>query len=88
MFIITCKLLLRQCNDRMMYWPQVTMQRYGQKAELDNRWVVPYNATALLLFNCHINVEVTTSIKCIKYLTMYIEKGPDMIEVCTGWCCT
>ncbi|KAJ9557184.1 hypothetical protein OSB04_011798 [Centaurea solstitialis] len=25
---------------------------------LDNRWVVPYNPKLLMMFNCHINVEV------------------------------
>ena len=63
---------------------QVTVERYGHPAtDLDNQWVVPYNPTALLLFNCHINVEVTASISSVKYLTMYLDKGPDMIEVST-----
>jgi hypothetical protein len=61
---------------------QVSVKRYGQASvDLDNAWVVPYNPTALLRFNCHINVEVTTTISVIKYLTTYLEKGPDMIEV-------
>ena len=34
----------------------------------DNRWVVPYNRELLLTFRCHINVEVCTSIKAVKYL--------------------
>nr|GEU96586.1 ATP-dependent DNA helicase PIF1 [Tanacetum cinerariifolium] len=29
-----------------------------QNNVLDNRWVVPYNPKLLMLFNCHINVEV------------------------------
>ncbi|KAI7727414.1 hypothetical protein M8C21_025563, partial [Ambrosia artemisiifolia] len=44
---------------------------------LDNRWVVPYNPTLLMLFNCHINVEICSSIKSVKYLFKYIYKGHD-----------
>uniref|UniRef100_A0A453GBK2 Helitron helicase-like domain-containing protein n=1 Tax=Aegilops tauschii subsp. strangulata TaxID=200361 RepID=A0A453GBK2_AEGTS len=40
---------------------------------LDNRWVVPYNPYLLRMFNCHINVEVCSSIKAVKY----IYKGHD-----------
>ena len=38
----------------------------------DNQYVVPYNNTLLKLFNCHINVEVVSSIKSVKYLYKYI----------------
>ncbi|XP_073363372.1 uncharacterized protein [Aegilops tauschii subsp. strangulata] len=44
---------------------------------LDNRWVVPYNPYLLRMFNCHINVEVCSSIKAIKYIYKYIYKGHD-----------
>ncbi|XP_020186773.3 uncharacterized protein [Aegilops tauschii subsp. strangulata] len=44
---------------------------------LDNRWVVPYNPYLLRMFNCHINVEVCSSIKAGKYLYKYIYKGHD-----------
>jgi len=43
----------------------------------DNRWVVPYNPHLLKRFRCHINVEVCSSIKAIKYLYKYTYKGPD-----------
>ncbi|XP_051220245.1 uncharacterized protein [Lolium perenne] len=46
-------------------------------AELDNRWVVPYNPGLLMLYNCHINVEACSSIKAVKYLFKYIYKGHD-----------
>ncbi|XP_035843868.1 uncharacterized protein LOC118490374 [Helianthus annuus] len=44
---------------------------------LDNRWVVPYNPRLLMMFNCHINVEVCSSIKSVKYLFKYVYKGHD-----------
>ena len=43
----------------------------------DNRWVVPYNKILLKTLKCHINVEVCTSIKAVKYLYKYTYKGPD-----------
>lgn len=46
-------------------------------AELDNRWVVPYNPGLLMRYNCHINVEACSSIKACKYLFKYVYKGHD-----------
>ncbi|XP_062230350.1 uncharacterized protein LOC133928088 [Phragmites australis] len=46
-------------------------------AVLDNRWVVPYNPTLVMRYNCHINVEVCSSIKAVKYLYKYVYKGHD-----------
>ena len=48
---------------------------------LDNRWVVPYNPYLLRRYNCHINVEVCSSIKAVKYLFKYIYKGHDRASV-------
>jgi hypothetical protein len=48
-----------------------------RNAKLDNRWVVPFNPSLLLLYNCHINVEICSSIKAVKYLYKYIYKGPN-----------
>ncbi|KAL0018449.1 hypothetical protein WJX77_011797 [Trebouxia sp. C0004] len=39
-----------------------------QNAKLFNDMVVPYNPALLLKFNCHINVEVVSTIKAIKHL--------------------
>ena len=44
---------------------------------LDNRWVVPYNPKLLMMLNCHINVEASSSITSVKYLFKYIYKGHD-----------
>ncbi|KAI3764815.1 hypothetical protein L2E82_14832 [Cichorium intybus] len=48
-----------------------------RKTNLDNRWVAPYNPKLLMMFNCHINVEVCSSIKSVKYLFKYVYKGHD-----------
>nr|XP_016498695.1 PREDICTED: uncharacterized protein LOC107817404 isoform X1 [Nicotiana tabacum]XP_016498696.1 PREDICTED: uncharacterized protein LOC107817404 isoform X1 [Nicotiana tabacum]XP_016498698.1 PREDICTED: uncharacterized protein LOC107817404 isoform X1 [Nicotiana tabacum]XP_016498699.1 PREDICTED: uncharacterized protein LOC107817404 isoform X1 [Nicotiana tabacum]XP_016498700.1 PREDICTED: uncharacterized protein LOC107817404 isoform X1 [Nicotiana tabacum]XP_016498701.1 PREDICTED: uncharacterized pro len=46
---------------------------------LDNSCVVPYNPYLLSKFNCHINVEVCSDIKVVKYIYKYIFKGHDKI---------
>lgn len=50
---------------------------YIQKKWLDNRWVVPYNPTLLMRYNCNIIVEVCCSIKSIRYLHKHVYKGHD-----------
>ncbi|KAG7994346.1 hypothetical protein I3843_01G054000 [Carya illinoinensis] len=46
---------------------------------LDNRWVVPYNPYLLATFDCHINVEICSMIKAVKYLYKYIYKRHDRV---------
>ncbi|XP_042954753.1 uncharacterized protein LOC122291181 [Carya illinoinensis] len=46
---------------------------------LDNCWVVPYNPYLLATFDCHINVEICSTIKAVKYLYKYIYKGHDRV---------
>uniref|UniRef100_A0A0V0HTI7 Putative ovule protein n=1 Tax=Solanum chacoense TaxID=4108 RepID=A0A0V0HTI7_SOLCH len=46
---------------------------------LDNSWVVPYNPFLLSKFNCHINVEICSDIRAVKYIYKYICKGHDKI---------
>lgn len=48
---------------------------------IDNRWIVPYNRFLLLKYNCHINVEICSSVKSIKYIIKYIHKGYDCATV-------
>jgi hypothetical protein len=60
-----------------------TVKRQGQPDavhRLDNRDVVPHNPYLSKKYNCHINVEVCTSIKAIKYVYKYIFKGHDRVR--------
>ncbi|XP_068486703.1 uncharacterized protein [Phaseolus vulgaris] len=53
----------------------------NRNATVDNKWVVPYNPWLLLKYDCHINFEVCSSIKSIKYLYKYVYKGPDRVAM-------
>ncbi|XP_070007658.1 uncharacterized protein [Nicotiana sylvestris] len=50
-----------------------------RERHLDNSWVVPYNPFLLGKFDCHMNVEICSDIKVVKYLYKYICKGHDKI---------
>ncbi|XP_050222183.1 uncharacterized protein LOC126672278 [Mercurialis annua] len=49
--------------------------------KLDNRWVVPYNPYLLTRYDCHVNVEICSGMKAVKYLYKYIYKGHDKVAV-------
>jgi hypothetical protein len=46
----------------------------------DNKDVVPYNSYLAQKYNAHINVEICSSVKSVKYLFKYVHKGCDMIN--------
>jgi len=46
-------------------------------ARFTNQYVVPYCPQLFLLFNCHLNVEISAGLGTVKYLSKYIYKGPD-----------
>ena len=50
-------------------------------ARLDNRFVVPYNPALSRKYGCHLNIEVVTSIKAVKYLYKYTYKGHDRVAM-------
>jgi hypothetical protein len=50
----------------------------------DNRDVVPHCPFLSAKYDCHINVEICTSIKAIKYIHKYIYKGHDLATVQVG----
>ncbi|XP_027181704.1 uncharacterized protein LOC113780084 [Coffea eugenioides] len=47
---------------------------------LDNRWVVPYNPYLLALFDCHLNVEICSTVNLVKYLYKYVYKGHNRVS--------
>ncbi|GFV91559.1 helitron_like_N domain-containing protein [Trichonephila clavipes] len=46
--------------------------------DVDNRWAIPYSPLLLKTYNAHINVEYCNSVKAIKYIYKYVNKGRDM----------
>ena len=46
-----------------------------------NAHVVPYNAVLSARYNCHINVEIASSITAVKYLFKYVYKGHDRASI-------
>lgn len=53
------------------------LKRYNQDIEIDNRWIVPYCPLLSKMFKAHINVEYCNSVKSIKYICKYVNKGSD-----------
>ena len=52
-----------------------------KNVDLDNRWIVPYNAWLSKKYNAHINLEACMSVKSVKYLYKYIYKGHDAANI-------
>lgn len=44
---------------------------------ITNQWVVPHNLYLSTKYNTHLNVEVCTTVKAVKYLYKYVYKGHD-----------
>jgi len=57
----------------------MTVHKHGHI--FTNAHVVPYNPTLSWKYNCHINVEIATSITAVKYLFKYIYKGHDRASI-------
>lgn len=51
---------------------------------VDNRYVVPYNPYLLAKFDCHLNVEVCSTVNSIKYIYKYVYKGYDCASLQFG----
>jgi hypothetical protein len=54
------------------------MRGHVEPVEVDNKWIVPYCPLLSKMFDAHINVESCQSIKSIKYVCKYVNKGSDM----------
>ena len=51
---------------------------------ITNAYIVPYNPWLLYKYQCHLNVEICTSIKSVKYLFKYVYKGHDRVMYRVG----
>ena len=59
----------------------IYISRTKQTVTIDNRWIVPYSPLLSKTFDAHINVEYCNSVKAIKYICKYVNKGSDMAMV-------
>lgn len=55
-----------------------TIKMRNVYVDIDNRWIVPYSPLLSKMFDAHINVEYCNSVKSIKYICKYVNKGSDM----------
>ncbi|UYV63010.1 hypothetical protein LAZ67_2002837, partial [Cordylochernes scorpioides] len=52
--------------------------RGNTKIKVDKKWVVPYSPLLSRMFKALINIEYCNSVKSIKYICKYVNKGNDM----------
>ena len=72
------------CEDGYPHYRRLSPAKGGLTTTIrghrvDNRWVVPYNPLLSKTFRSHINVEFCNSVKSVKYITKYINKGSDAV---------
>jgi hypothetical protein len=56
---------------------KVKIGNSNQEIEIDNKWVVPHCPLLSRIFQAYINVEYCNSVKSIKYICKYVNKGSD-----------
>jgi hypothetical protein len=71
----------RQTTTAILSTDGETFHKGRIEYEFTNRDVVPHNPYLSQTFNCHINVEIATSISAVKYLYKYIYKGHDRTAI-------
>ena len=64
-------------TERLFFIIIIIIAKHRHKVVADNSLIVPYNPYLSLTFNSHINVEVCSTVKCIKYLFKDCYKGHD-----------
>ncbi|KAL5542547.1 hypothetical protein UlMin_010257 [Ulmus minor] len=75
-----CYVTAREENSYAIYRRHANGEKINiGKAILDSSWVVPYNLFLLANFDCHMIVEVCSTIKAIKYMYKYIYMGHDQV---------
>jgi hypothetical protein len=48
-----------------------------RQRECNNTHVIPYNLGLSRKYRCHVNIEITTGIKAVKYIYEYLYRGDD-----------
>lgn len=54
------------------------LPNFPNQVKFDNQWVVPYSPLLSKTYKAHINVELCSSVKSIKYICKYVNKGSDL----------
>ncbi|KMQ90800.1 hypothetical protein RF55_9409 [Lasius niger] len=75
-----------ETNANVNGYPMYQRRNFGKKyivrgKEVDNRWVVPYSPYLIMKYDRHINLEICSSVKSVKYLYKYIHKGFDCAAI-------
>lgn len=65
-------------NGRL--WRCLMPQAGWQIWSITSQWIVPYNTQ--LVLNCHLNVEMCSSVKSLKYVIKYAMKKEQLGNVC------
>jgi len=53
----------------------------GEYVDVTNQFIVPYNPFLSLYFRAHINVEICSSVRSIKYIYKYVYKSHDCCNI-------
>ena len=72
---------LYQCHDNGNLHIIHPARNGNDEVRLDNCWVVLHNPYLTCRYKAHINVEISASIKAVKYIHKYIYKGSDQVTV-------
>ena len=59
---------------------EVEKVSHSRRCKVDSTWVVPHNLKLCAGFDAHINVEVCSNIKAVKYLYKYVYQGHEMAQ--------
>ena len=62
-------------ESQKMVASQPKSQLQAALLTIDNRWIVPYCSLLSKMFIAHINIEYCNSVKAIKYICKYVNKG-------------
>ncbi|XP_071723351.1 uncharacterized protein [Rutidosis leptorrhynchoides] len=68
-------------NGMFLYRRRNTKVHSPKGIILDNRYVVSFNQDLVVKYQAHINIQICTHGKLMKYLFKYLHKGPDRAKV-------